>query len=325
MEAQRFPNDYIGIADGAPAAYRTHLMFASIWIAKATLVDPASYIPPDKYPVIHAAALRACDALDGVTDGIINDPTRCHFDPAVLTCKGSDAPDCLTPGQVEAAHKIYTSATNPRTGKPIHPPLEPGSELGWRDHAGGPGPRPAALSYFRDVLFKDPNWDFRTLNFDSDVTLADKQDAGTINTINPDLRPFRKAGGKLLLYHGWSDPILAPLGTVNYYQSVVTTMGGAEKTASFARLFMMPGMGHCGGGPGPDTFDKVGVLEQWVEHNTAPDKIIAAHRTKDVVDMTRPLCPYPEVAQWKGFGNTNDAANFVCAMPELQLTHATAH
>ena len=314
MEAQRFPRDYNGIAAGAPAAYRTHLMFASIWMAKATLEQPASYIPPSKYPLIHEAALKACDALDGVADGIINDPTRCHFDPAALTCKNSDAPDCLTFAQVEAARLIYAGPSKPHTGEQICPGLEPGSELGWRDHAGGPEPRQANLSYFRDVLFKNPQWDFRTLNFDSDVTLADQEDRGVVNAINPDLGPFQAAGGKLLLYHGWSDNILAPLATVNYYEDVVATMGGAEQTGSFARLFMVPGMGHCSGGPGTDVFDKVGVLEQWVEHGTAPDKIIAAHRTKGVEDMTRPLCPYPEVAKWKGSGSTNDAANFVCVI-----------
>ncbi|MGD1101834.1 MAG: tannase/feruloyl esterase family alpha/beta hydrolase [Terriglobia bacterium] len=318
MEAQRFPRDYHGIAAGAPAAYRTHLLFASMWIAKATLEDPASYIPPSKYPLIHAAALQACDALDGVADGIIDDPTRCHFDPAVLTCRGSDAPDCLTPAQVEAARLIYSSATNPRTGEQIFPALEPGSELGWRDHAGGPQPRDISASYFRDVLFKNPQWDFRNIDFDADVTLADQEDRGVNNAINPDLGPFQLAGGKLLLYHGWSDNLIAPLGTVNYYQDVVATMGGAEQTASFARLFMVPGMGHCSGGPGTDLFDKVGVLEQWVEHGTAPDKIIAAHRTKGVEDMTRPLCPYPEVAKWKGPGSTNAAANFVCVMKDKQ-------
>ena len=253
-----------------------------------------------------------------MTDGIINDPTRCHFDPAVLTCKGSEGPDCLTPSQVEAVRRIYTPATNPRTGELICPALEPGSELGWRDHAGGPEPRGVTVSYFRDVLFKNPQWDFRTLNFDSDVSLADSEDRGAINAINPDLGPFQLAGGKLLLYHGWSDNLLAPLGTVNYYLDVETIMGGAEQTGNFARLFMVPAMGHCGGGPGTDFFDKVSVLEQWVEHNSAPEKIIAAHRTKEVEDMTRPLCPYPEVAKWNGSGSTNDAANFVCVKPDLK-------
>jgi len=314
MEAQRFPRDYNGIAAGAPAAYRSHLLFASMWIARATLVDPAAYIPPSKYPVIHSAVLKACDALDGITDGIIDDPTRCRFDPAVLTCSGADAADCLTPPQVEAVRQIYSSSINPRTGQEIFPALEPGSELGWSGHAGGPEPRNISVSYFRYVLFHNPQWDIRTLDFDRDVALADQDDRGVNNAINPDLGPFQFAGGKLLLYHGWADNLIAPLGTINYYQDVVRTMGGAEQTGSFARLFMIPGMGHCGGGPGCDTFDKVGVLEQWVEHGTAPEKIVAAHRTNGVPDMTRPLCPYPEVAKWNGSGSSKDAANFSCVL-----------
>jgi feruloyl esterase len=316
MEAQRFPHDYNGIAAGAPAAYLSHLRFVSIWIARATLEDPASYIPPSKYPLIHAAALNACDALDGITDGIIDDPTRCHFDPAVLTCKGSDAADCLTPAQVEAVRQIYSSLTNPRTGEQIFPALEPGSELGWRDHAGGPEPRSISLSYFRDLIFQNPQWNFRNLDFDADVSLVDQEDRGVGNAINPDLGPFQLAGGKLLLYHGWADNLIAPLGTVNYYQDVLATMGGAEQTGSFARLFMVPGMGHCSGGPGTDVFDRVGVLEQWVEHGAAPEKIIAAHRTKGAEDMTRPLCPYPQIAKWNGSGSTNDAVNFVCVIKD---------
>ena len=312
MEAQRFPRDYNGIAAGAPAAYRSHLLFASMWIARATLEDPASYIPPSKYPVIHAAALKACDALDGIGDGIIDDPRRCHFDPAVLTCNGPDAPGCLTPTQVEAAHQIYSSPTNPRTGEMIFPALEPGSELGWSGHAGGPEPRNISVSFFRAVLFHNPQWDIRTLDFDRDVALADEDDRGINNAINPDLGPFQTAGGKLLLYHGWADNLIAPLGTVNYYQDVVKTMGGEEQTESFARLFMIPGMGHCGGGPGTDVFDKVGVLEQWVEHGAAPEKIVAAHRTNGVDDMTRPLCPYPQLAKWNGSGSTRDATSFAC-------------
>lgn len=311
-EAQRFPHDYNGIAEGNPASLWTHLMFACMWPAKATLVDPASYIPPSKYLLIHKAAVKACDALDGVMDGIISDPTRCHFDPKVLECKDSDAPTCLTPHQVEAARKIYAGPTNPRTGKQIFPGLEPGSELGWGYQAGGPQPMAIPMSFFRYVLFKNPQWDFRNLDFDRDVTLADKAAGKILNAINPDLRAFQASGGKLLMYHGWADNIIAPRESVNYYESVLAAMGSIKETEGFARLFMMPAVGHCGGGPGADDFEKIGVLEQWVEQGSAPNTIIATHRTKGVVDMTRPLCPYPEVAQWKGSGNTNDAANFVC-------------
>ncbi len=309
-EAERFPDDYNGIVAGAPANYWTHLMFSAIWPAEATLKDPASYIPPSKYPLIHKAALEACDALDGITDGILNDPLRCHFDPKSLECKGADGPSCLTAAQVEAARKIYAGPTNPRTGKQVFPGLEPGSELGWRAEAGGPEPMSIPLSYFRYVLFKDPKWDFRTLNFDRDVARADKLDRGTLNAIDPRLKAFQAHGGKLMMYHGWDDPLIAPLNSVNYYLSILAAMGGPEKTKGFVRLFMVPGMGHCGGGPGPDTFDT--PIDQWVEHGVAPEKIIASHSANGGVDMTRPLCPYPQVARWNGVGSATDAANFVC-------------
>ena len=315
-EAQRFPSDYNGISEGNPANYWTHLMFGTIWPAEVTLSDSASYIPPSKYPLLHKGALDACDALDGVVDGIISDPTRCHFDPKVLECKSAETASCLTAPQVEAARKIYAGPKDPRTGRQIFPGLEPGSELGWGAEAGGPEPMRIPLSYFQYVLFKNPTWDFRSLNFGRDVAVADRLDRGTLNAINPHLQAFKARGGKLLMVHGWSDPLIAPLNSVNYYQSVVATMGGAPETRDFARLFMVPGMMHCGGGPGPDAFDRLDVLEQWVERGVAPDQIVARHLTNGQTDMTRPLCPYPGIARWKGSGSTNDAANFVCVNEE---------
>jgi Tannase and feruloyl esterase len=318
MEAQRYPRDYNGIAEGDPANALTHLMFAAIWPAEFTLKSPAGYIPPEKYLLIHNAALKACDGLDGVTDGIINDPTRCHFDPGTLACKGKETSTCLTATQVESARMIYAGPRNPRTGEQIFPGFEPGSELSWGTEAGGPQPMAIPISYFRYVLFKNPNWSFRMLNFDSNVKLADRQDGPVMNAINPDLHAFRDHGGKLIMYHGWSDPLIAPLESVDYYKNVVAAMGGLNATQRFARLFMVPGMLHCGGGPGPDSWDKVGVLDEWVDQGKAPDKIIASHTTHGRVDMTRPLCPYPQVARWKRYGGTNDAANFVCVSPDAE-------
>jgi feruloyl esterase len=323
VEAQRYPHDYNGIAAGAPANYWTHLSFGTLWPAKADLIDPASYIPPNKYELIHQAALAACDALDGVADQLINDPTRCHFDPGVLTCKGAEAADCLTVPQVKAARMIYAGPKNPRTGKQIFPGLEPGSESGWKPEAGGPQPFPIGQSYFQYVLFKNPQWDFRDLNYDQDVALADQADHGLLNAINPDLKAFRDSGGKLLLYHGWIDNLIAPGNSVNYFESVLTTLGGRKQAENFFRLFMVPGMGHCGGGPGPSLFDRVGVIERWVEQGEPPDRIVAARNNKDLPPMTRPLCPYPEVAKWKGSGTTSDAANFVCVMEDQQPIRVT--
>jgi feruloyl esterase len=311
-EAQRYPEDYDGIVAGAPANFFTHLMFGNIWPAIATVKDPATKIPDEKYPVIQQAVMKACDALDGVEDGIINNPEQCHFNPESLECKGPDGPECLTPPQVRAVQKIYAGVKNSRTDEHIFPGLEPGSPL---DQATG-APPDHPLNFFRYVLFKDPDWKWQTLNFDSDVTLADQTAAAILNATDPDLKAFAAHGGRLILYHGWSDPHISPLSTVNYYESVVTAMGGPAATESFARLFMVPGMGHCQGGAGPDEFDKIGVIEDWVEHHVAPGKIIARRQTKgNVTDMTRPLCPYPQVAKWKGTGSTNEASNFVCVNP----------
>lgn len=307
-EAQMFPNDYDGIIAGDPAN-RTAL---AMWIAHA-VKDPVSYIPPDKYPIIHQAALAACDAQDGVKDGLISEPTKCSFDPGVLLCKGADSPSCLTAPQVTAAKKIYAPAVNPRTRKELSPPLVPGTELGWGDDA-GQKPNANILDQYRYVVFKDPNWDWKTFDFDGDATRGDLPENLIMNATDPHLEPFFSHGGKLLLYNGWSDPRVPALQTINYYQSVVDAVGGNAKASNSVRLFLAPGMGHCGGGGGPNVFDKVGPLEQWVEHGNAPDHLIASHIVSGKVDRTRPLCPYPQVAKYEGTGSIDEAANFACVV-----------
>ena len=206
-------------------------------------------------------------------------------------------------------------------GQQIFPGLEPGSENGWDFFTGGAYSQPPIVaSHFKYLVFQDPKWDYRTLNFDSDVALADKLDNGVLNATNANLKEFFELGGKLLLYHGWSDRAIAPQNTLNYYDSVVSAIGGADKVQSSIRLFMAPGMDHCSGGDGPFDFDDVAALEQWVEKGKAPDRIIAAHfpggapaSPSAKPDRTRPLCPYPQVAKYKGSGSTDDASNFVCA------------
>jgi feruloyl esterase len=314
-EAQKFPDDYDGIVAGAPVLNWTRRSVEAVWIAHAALKDPGTTIPPEKYPLIHKAAIEACDALDGLKDGIISDPPRCRFDPGVLTCRGeADGAACLTPAEVEAARKIYTAPVNPRTGEQISPRFEPGSELGWRAIAGGPEPF-FAFDYMKYVVFHDPRWDWRTFNFDSDVALADKVDNGLINAIDPNLKPFTAHHGKLIMYHGWTDTNITPVATINYYERVTRAMGGHAKTAESARLFMVPGMNHCGGGEGPNTFNMVAALEQWVEKEKAPDEVLAAHSSDGKIDRTRPLCPYPQRAVYRGSGDINDARNFSCKLP----------
>ena len=252
--------------------------------------------------------------LDGLKDGLIADPKRCAFDPAVVQCLGVETAGCLSPAQVETARAIYASAANPRTTREISG-LMPGSELGWTNLGWTASARATALDQFRYLVFDDPAWEVQAFNFDADVVRAEERDGGTINALDPNLKPFIDRGGKLIQYHGWSDPQISPANSTQYYARVLEALGGASKIDHAYRLFMAPGMGHCSGGEGPNTFDMVAALEQWVEHGTAPDRIVASHATDGTVDRTRPLCPYPQLAVYKGTGSTDEAASFVCRNP----------
>jgi feruloyl esterase len=311
-EAQKFPRDYDGIVAGAPANYWTHLMAGDLWPSIVTHKNPDATLSQASLDLLHKAALQACDGLDGVKDGLIEDPMRCHFDPGTLLCRGADTEGCLTAPQVEAAREIYAGATNPKTGKSIFPGMTTGSELVWPALA-GERPFGIPVSHFQYVVFKDPKWDYLTLDFDKDVALADKLDDGLLNATNPNLKPFFARGGKLLMYHGWNDQLISPLNSVNYYKSVVSAMGGAAKINSSYRLFMAPGMNHCGGGDGPARIDVFTTIDDWVSNGKAPDQMLAEHLTGNKVDRSRPLCPYPQVAKYKGSGSIDEAANFVCA------------
>ena len=315
LEAQRYPGDFNGIIAGAPAINTTPMYQAArMWFPQATLKDPASFIPPAKYPMIHQAVVNACDAIDGLKDGLIDDPRQCRFDPKVLQCKDGDSASCLTAPQVEAATKILTPVKHPHTGKELLPRMEPGSELGWGVQAGGPEPYNNVLDRLKYVIFKDPNWDWRKFNLATDLVPLEKLD-DPANATNPNLTAFMSRGGKLLVYHGWADQQVAPTSTINYYGNVVETMGGAARTAEWFRVFMAPGMAHCRGGDGPNTFDALTALETWVEKGQAPAQIIASHSSSGKLNRTRPLCAYPMVAKYDGTGSIDDAANFVCRMP----------
>jgi len=310
-EAQQFPNDYDGIIAGAPAN-RTAV---SLWIAHGVLKDPASYIPPAKYPIIHQAAVAACDARDGLKDGLIDTPNKCNFDPNVLLCKSAENGQCLTAPQVKAAKTFYTAPLDSKTGKELFSSFVPGTELGWGIQAQGPEPSLNGYDQYRYVVFKDPKWDWKTFNWDTDVARGNLPENVPMNATDPNMKAFFSHGGKLLLYHGWSDNQVPTLNTIKYYNSVVENMGGAADAAKNIRLFLEPGMGHCRGGEGPNEFDKMGALEQWVEQGKAPERLTASHATDGKVDRTRPLCPYPQLAKYKGTGSIDDAANFVCSAP----------
>jgi feruloyl esterase len=291
----------------------THLQGAQVWNATVVHKTEAAYVPPAKYPLIHNAVVAACDSIDGVQDGVLEDPRRCKYDPSELLCKGSDAPTCLTAPQVEAVRKTYAGMTN-RSGQPLFPGLERGSEAGWNTLM-APQPMSLAVETYKYIVHKDAKWDYLTFDPDSDVALADKTVASQVNSTDPNLKKFFDRGGKLLMYHGWSDPGIAPQNSVNYYQSVVDKLGGTAKTSNSIRLFMVPGMGHCRGGDGTDTFDTISMLNAWVANGKAPDRIEASRVRDGKTDRTRPLCPYPQTAQYQGSGSTDESQNFACRMP----------
>lgn len=341
MEAQRYPNDFIGIVAGAPANYWTHLLATAVWVEQAVRSDPASALPPAKLAVLQKAAVASCDKLDGVPDGILENPNACRFDPAVVQCKSGDGPGCLTAAQVAAADKIYAGPKNPRTHRQIFPGYAPGAEalpINWPLWLTGDGPNPQqpplawlfGNTFFGNIVFSDPKWDFHSLNFDSDITLTDKK-AGFLGAENPNLAPFKARGGKLIQYHGWADAAIPPQSSIDYFNAVQTRMALKAGTGDFYRLFMVPGMSHCGGGIGATEFgqapslgadaerDYLSALDRWVKDGTPPASFIATGtipadpaKTK----MTHLLCPYPQQAQYKGSGDIHSAGSFTCASPK---------
>ena len=336
IEAQRFPEDYDGILAGAPANAWTQMLASGVDRIRRSYSDPASYISGTKIPAISAAVLAACDAQDGVRDGIINDPPRCRFDPSALLCKDVESRDCLTASQVATLKAVYAGTRN-AAGTLVLPGLMPGAEGGaggWSQWVLGYGPGGSlgvvyVENYFRYMVYEDPTWNALTASVETAARDAAQKTARALDATDPDLSRFQARGGKLILYHGWNDPAVPPLNTVNYYQGVLARMG-AQAAESFVRLYMVPGMQHCTGGPGPNSFGQLGnttargpeygvyaALEQWVENGTPPGDMVATKYVADTVargvQMTRPLCAYPQVARYKGSGDTNDSANFECA------------
>ncbi len=317
MESQRYPDDYDGIVAGAAANNRTGVHVSILWNFAANEKTPGSYLHPAARGVLSRAIMNACDALDGVKDGVIADPTKCQFDPAVLQCKGTSQDGCLTPAQVQAAKDIYAGPANPRTGESLYPGLPKGSEFGWDglDRIPGPTAIPPYAPIFEWVF--GPDWNWRQFDFDHQDTVFTQKLAGMVNATSPDIDSFRAHGHKLLIYHGWADWLVAPQGSINYYNDVLTRAKGDPTVDQSVRLFMVPGMAHCAGGPGATHFDALGAVVNWVEHGVAPDKIIATTLAPDdssrsTVNPQRPLCPYPRTAQYQGSGNTDDASSFVC-------------
>lgn len=333
MEAQRYPEDYDGILAGAPANYWTGLLSLAVVDTQALTASPASFIPPAKVPSIGKAVVAACDKLDGVADGVLNDPRQCRFDPASIQCKeGADSSECLTAPQVTALKAIY-AGMHGSNGRLIFPGYLPGAEEGeggWALWITGPAPTKSLMAYFglgyyANMVYNEKDWDYRTFVVDNGMKAATEKTAEALDATNPDLSAFRARGGKLILYHGWNDPAIPALNTVNYYESVVAKMGRSA-AGSFTRLYMIPGMQHCGGGPGPENFGEALdatstdpqhniriTLENWVEKGTAPSSfVVSKAASSSSPEITRPLCPYPQFAKYKGSGDPNKTENFTC-------------
>ena len=311
MEAYRYPKDYDGISAMAPANPMVNLMVASLWTGVATLKDAASRIPPAKFALVHKAVLQACDARDGVTDGIVS-RLGCDFDPQVLQCKADEGPDCLTAPQVAALRAIYAGVHNARTGELLYPGFERGSEGMLPILTMGPEPFPVATSFFRALVFQDPKWDFRNFDYDHDVERSLQLGHAALDVPPSGVEAYLAGGRKLLLSQGMADGLIPTRSTVNFY-TALTQHAGAKELAN-TRLFLVPGMGHCGGGDGPSVIDTISSIDGWVASGHAPQRIIARN-PPNAAPRTRPLCPYPQQAVYSGQGSTDEEQNFRCEVP----------
>jgi hypothetical protein len=332
MSLQRYPGDFDGFVIGAPANNWTGQ--TANWINKGlAFADPANVIPAEKLPAIQAAVAAQCDALDGVNDGIVSDPRRCRFNPDVLACPAKDGgAACLTPPQIAALKRIYRGPVDSK-GRQLFPGEEPGTDIvaasaqNFVDRLGA--------TTVGGLVLNRTDWDLRGFDFDRDSRMMEQKIGSIFNANDADLRAQKAKGIKVIQYHGWADQALSPGESINYYERVMAKMGGVANSQAFYRLFMAPGMAHCGGGAGPNRFgqsgggsvgplvpgstasdDIVKALERWVEEGIAPDRLIATKYKNDAATepalMRRPLCPYPQVQKYNGTGDPNVASSFSC-------------
>jgi feruloyl esterase len=355
-EVQRYPGDFDGVIAGDPGNNRSHLNLAFLWNFLANHrpgQNDAPLLDVGKLLLINQAVIRSCDSADGVTDGVINDPRHCQFKLQSLQCKHAEATDCLTAAQIAAADKIYRGPRDARSGAQIYPGYPFGSEgvvsgpddrhPGWSAYwAGEDGLEPDRADFFRYWVFNQPDWNWWKFDWGADVDTVNRHIAAVVDATSTDLSRFKAGGGKLLMFMGWQDPVGAPAEAVNYYEAVEARSdarsAGArrEDTQRFLRLYMVPGMAHCAGGPGATNFstatrdseppvsdakhDMARALEAWVEHGTAPDELIATHfesagSSGRTIAFQRPLCVYPKVARYNG-GATSLANSFTCVIPK---------
>ena len=308
-EAQRYPQDFDGIVAGDPGNDRVLLNadFMESWLVTHPANGPS--FPASKLAMLSKAVLAACDKQDGLEDGIIGDPRKCSFDPRALLCKtGADTASCLTDSEVSMVQALYDGPLRGPDGKPMFPGWPRGSEGGWGSYLISPA-KPVRLEFWSDWVFAEGGFDMRTFNAPVAAAKA-RAKFPYVEAVDPDLRPFQRRGGKLLLYHGWADAVTPPEDTIGYYDRVKQFLG--SQTEASVRLFMVPGMGHCAGGPGATTFDAIGALDQWVARTVAPDSIPAKHDADERPLFERPLCAFPKIAQWDGKSDPAKASSFRC-------------
>ena len=328
-EAEFFPEDYDGVHAGSPGMNYSHLMESFLWGSMLPAKDPAARLTPAALTALNRAALAHCGGPDALSDGFLSNPLICHFDPARLQCKaGEDPAHCLSAAQVRQAERLYSPVSDPRTGRELYPGFARGSESQWALIQGALVPN-YAQPLLANTVFGNPDWDWTTFDFAADADRVDAVLSPAIDAMNPDLSRFRAHGGKLLMTQGWADALNAQTLPIEYFEAVARRAGGIKATQSFYRLVMVPGMSHCGGGPGPNTVggnlppintdadrDVISALEAWVERGHAPDGFISTKYANDDpalgVQFERQVCVYPDVPRYKGHGDSRFASSFAC-------------
>lgn len=337
-EMQRYPEDFDGVIAGAPGHNRVRLNAAFLWQYRANHAkndDATPILTPAKLVLVTRLVIAACDSLDGLRDGVLDDPRECGWKPESIRCASAETPDCLTTPQVAALAAMYAGARNSRTGEQIYPGWPKGSEApvvapsgaamsGWHGYWGTT--EPTRADFWRYWVFENPDWSWWTFDFDRDLATADAKVGRVVDQTSVDLSAFRRRGGKAIVYQGWADPVVSALDVIGYYERLRAREGSQGATDEYFRLFMVPGMTHCARGPGATAFgnqgaespicdaqhDLVEALDRWVEQGVAPERIIASRLDGSRVTRTRPLCAYPRRAVYVGTGSTDDASKFAC-------------
>jgi feruloyl esterase len=331
MEAQRYPADFDGILAGDPGNNRTNLNFGFLWQFLANHEpgdDSHPILTAQDLALVNRAAVKQCDALDGVRDGVLADPRQCKFTPTQLRCTSGKTSECLTDREIQALQKMYAGAHRRDTGAAVYPGWPVGSEApegagGWQTYWANPAKpdEPQRVEYFRHWVFDDPNWNWWSFDWAKAVDRAHARMALLVDAISPDLSAFERRGGRIILYQGWADPVVSATDTIAYYERM---SAATPRASNFSALYLVPGMGHCMGGPGATDFSSgsdassnmATALQDWVEKASKPGRIFAEHhQTAQLAaagSFSRPLCAWPQLAHYKGSGNTADARNFIC-------------